>query len=118
MTANATVSAVFRCRQRRAAARTVQRMMILDIVRRVGSAQGRALEPARTAAFPVRFAALALCLGLRQRLLQPVTRRRLAAVPTVPAKPALQLFKTLSPGRILGLKMGELLIFLWGVILA
>ena len=68
MTANATVSAVFRglegarlrqvedlsCnmasipvrgRQRRAAARTVRRMIILDMVRRVGPAQGRARGP-------------------------------------------------------------------------
>ncbi len=68
MTANATVSAVFRglegarlrqvedlsCnmasipvrgRQRRAAARTVRRMIILDTVRRVGPAQGRAPGP-------------------------------------------------------------------------
>ena len=129
MTANATVSAVFRglkgarlrqvedlscdmafipvrSRQRRAAARTVRRMMILDMVRRVGPAQGRARVPGLPAARSARFAALAPCPGLGPRLLQPVTRRRLAAVP---AKLAFQLFKTLPQGRVLGLQTGELL---------
>ena len=136
MTANATVSAVFRglegarlrqvedlscdrasipvrSRQRRAAARTVRRMMILDMVRPVGPAQGRARVPGLPAARPARFAALAPCPGLRPRLLQPVTRRRLAAVPAVPAKLPLQLFKTLPQGRVLGLQTSELLVLLF-----
>ena len=103
-------SSPVRGRQRRAAARTVRRMMILDMVRPVGPAQGRTRVPGLPAAPPARFAALAPCPGLRLRLAQPVTRRRLAAVPAVPAKLALQLFKTLPQGRVLGLQTGELLV--------
>ena len=76
---------------------------------RHGPAQGRARVTGLPAARPARFAALAPCPGLRPRLAQPVTRRRLAAVPAVPAKLALQLFKTLAQGRVLGLQTSELL---------
>ena len=74
-------------RQRAAASRTDRRKMIDDLIRRGGLAESLAL----VALLPARLFVRALTQARHpRRLLQPVARRRLAAVGTVQAEPPLE----------------------------
>ena len=98
-----------RSRQRRPAAPAYLRNMLLHPVRARHPAQRLALVARLTTRLATRLAAKALRPTLRRRLLQPVARRRLAAVPAVQTQTALQRPDPVTKPRVLQLKTRNLL---------
>jgi hypothetical protein len=81
-------------RYRRAASRAEGRNMIDGVVGRGDLLQGLTLVPLLAARGPVRWSAQAFGPRRPRRLLEPVARRRLAAVGTIQSEPALKFRKT------------------------
>ena len=90
-----------RSRQRRPAAPAYLRNMLLYPVRERCPAKRMTLVPRLTPRLAVRPAPQAPRATLRRRLLQPVARRRLAAVPAVQTKTALQFPDPITKPRVL-----------------
>ena len=88
-----------RVRKRRTAPFAGRRHVVLYLIRMIGAAQRLALVAGLPTRLATRFAAQASGSPLRLRLLQPIARRRLAAVAAVEAKTALQLLDTLDETR-------------------
>ena len=98
-----------RSRQRCPAAPANRRNVIPDTIRARRPAQRLALVARLTARLAARLAPQALCATLTRGLLQPVARRRLAAVAAVQTKTTLQYPYPLPKPRVLQLKTRDLL---------
>ena len=88
-----------RVRKRRTASLAGRRHVILHPIQVIGAAQRLALVAGLPTGLAARFAAQASGSPLRLRLLQPIARRRLAAVAAVEVETALQLLYALDETR-------------------